>query len=316
MGPRNPRRRRGRTLGSCAALVAAALAGAVGRPVGRADPAPPASDLTRARELYRAAEAEMQAGRFDDAVRDYGAAYELSADPALLFKLGHAHERAGNCPAALAYYARYLREGKPGEPFIALTRAHIAACGGGAGAPGNAGGSAGAPGGSAGSAAATTGGSAGSPGGSAMSGSEPAPAGAGSGEAVAGSGSAAPTLVPPTREKVAWLLGGGGLALATLGGVLAYAARSSENDVRDLYAGFAGRAPTFDGATRKRYDDLVNEGRQYQHLAWAAFGLAGAAAAGAVLLFTVDRGDEPAPRPAPAITPVIGPGGAGVSVRF
>jgi hypothetical protein len=35
-----------------------------------------------------------------------------------------------------------------------------------------------------------------------------------------------------------------------------------------------------------------------------------------VVLFTVDRGDEPAPRPAPAITPVIGPRGAGVSVRF
>lgn len=98
--------------------------------------------------------------------------------------------------------------------------------------------------------------------------------------------------------------------------MLAYAATSSENDVRDLYAGFAGQVPPFDAATRKRYNDLVNEGRRYQHLAWTAFGLAGAAAVGMVVLFTVGRGDEPAPRPAPVVTPVIGPGGAGVSVRF
>lgn len=306
MGRRNPRRRRGRALGSCAAVLAAGLAGWVGRPVGRADPAPPASDLTGARELYRAAEAEVQAGRFDDAVRDYAAAYAASADPALLFKLGHAYERAGKCSIALDYFARYLRDGQPSEAFAALTQAHIAACGGGSKA-GDTDGSAGRAAGSAGS----------SPGSAAGSGSsaEPTP-GVSIAEAWAGTGSAAPTLVPPTRQKIAWLLGGGGLALATLGGVLAYAASSSENDVRDLYAGFAGQVPSFDGATRKRYDDLVNEGRRYQHLAWAAFGLAGAAAVGVAVLFTMGRGDEPAPRPAPVVTPVIGPGGAGVSVRF
>jgi tetratricopeptide (TPR) repeat protein len=283
-------------MGSCAAVLAAGLAGWVGRPVGRADPAPPASDLTRARDLYRAAEADMQAGRFDDAARDYGAAYEASPDPALLFKLGRAHERAGNCPVALDYYGRYLREGQPSEPFVALTQAHMAACGSG-GATGSAG-------------------TSGEPAPGAGSSAEPSTPGAGSAEPAAAAGSAAATLVPPTRQKIAWLLGGGGLALATLGGVLAYAASSSENDVRDLYAGFAGQVPPFDGATRKRYNDLVNEGRRYQHLAWAAFGLAGAAAVGAAVLFTVGRGDEPAPHPAPVVTPVIGPGGAGVSVRF
>lgn len=338
--------------------LGAALAGAIAPSVSRAEPAP---DLARARELYRSAETAMKDGRYDDAARDYGAAYELSSDPALFYKLGRAHERAGECDVALVDYARYLRDGKPTEQFTALTRERIAACGGdragsgsaGAGAagaagtassagsagtggvpqaPGNASGPAGraAAGASAGAAmnagSATgrvSGTSAGSASGAAASaGATGAEASAASPEAptsagtAAGSSSTAAPLIPPTREKVAWLMGGGALALVTLGGVLAYAASSSENDVRDLYAGLAGQPPPFDGATRKRYDDLVDEGRRYQHLSWAAFGLAGAAAVGVAVLFTVGRGDEPAPPHPPTVTPVVGPRGAGLSVRF
>lgn len=330
-----------------AVVLGAALGGALSPSIGWAEPAP---DLERARELYRSAEAAMQDGRYDDAARDYGAAYELSSDPALFYKIGHANERAGKCDVALAYYARYLRDGKPTGQFAALARERIAACGGDRGGSGSAGsaatgtsagagvapgpGPASRPPSSAtpGSATAATSSSspapprpAGAPpdhpasaGGAASTGgtttegnaaSPEHPAGAGP---VAGSGPAAAALIPPTREKIAWLVGGGAIALATLGGVLAYAASSSENDVRDLYAGFAGQPPPFDGPTRKRYDDLVDEGRRYQHLSWAAFGLAGAAAAGVAVLFTVGRGDEPAP----AVTPVVGPRGAGVSVRF
>ncbi len=355
MARRNPPPRPPRVVRLGAVAVAVALGGAIAPPIGRAEPAP---DLERARELYRSAEAAMQDGRYDDAARDYGAAYELSSDPALFYKIGRANERAGKCDVALVYYARYLRDGKPTEPFTALTRERIAACGGdraGSGSPGPGGaGSAGATGsaasGSAGAGPASgpgdargpaggvpgpgdatdtspgpagaASGSPGSAGGAATSaGTHPeggaaspeAPAGAGP---MAGSGSGAAALIPPTREKVAWLLGGGAIAMVTLGGVLAYAASSSENDVRDLYAGFAGQAPPFDGTTRKRYNDLVDEGRRYQHLSWAAFGLAGAAAAGVAVLFTVGRGDEPAPPRAPAVTPVVGAHSAGVSVRF
>jgi hypothetical protein len=343
------------------AAVAVALGGAIGSPIGRAEPAP---DLARARELYRSAEAAMQAGRYDDAARDYGAAYELSADPALFYKIGRASERAGKCDVALLHYARYLRDGKPTEQFTALTRERIAACGGDPAGSGSAGtrgvapgpGDASSPAGGAaagpaagadtaiasatgkdqrpaepargGSAAANAGGSASgaSPGGAGgatasagatgAEGSAAAPEGPAGATPAAGSGSAAAALIPPTRQKIAWLMGGGAIALVSLGGVLAYAASSSENDVRDLYAGFAGQAPMFDAQTRKRYDDLVDEGRRYQHLSWAAFGLAGAAAVGVAVLFTIGRGDEPAPPRAPAVTPVVGPRGAGVSVRF
>ncbi len=334
-----------------ALALGAALTGAIGPPIARAEPA---SDLERARELYRSAEAAMQDGRYDDAARDYGAAYELSSDPALFYKIGHANERAGKCDVALVYYARYLRDGQPTEQFTALTRERIAACGGDRAGSGSAGSAAGgtstgasaAPGpgdasgppssASPGSATGATsssspanprpagappdrpasaGGAAASTGGTSTEGNAPSPehpAGAGP---VAGSGSATAALIPPTREKVAWLIGGGALALVTLGGVLAYAASSSENDVRDLYAGFAGQPPMFDAQTRKRYDDLVDQGRSYQHLSWAAFGLAGVAAAGVAVLFAIGRGDEPTP-PAPTVTPAVGPRGAGVSVRF
>jgi hypothetical protein len=327
----DPHRRAGR-LGACAArfalsCVAAALT-ATAPAIGHAQPA---LDLTRAKDLYLSGEAAMKDGRFDDAARDYGAAYELSQDTALFYKIGHANERAGKCDVALIYFARYLREGKPNEQFVALTREHIKVCGGeppssgspardsGSGEPAGpdsgtsgvveaGGASAATPRDGAGAAGNTASGNDGTAAGAAGA----APPATASGNPAAGAAEA--TLVPPNREKVAWLLGGSAIAFATLGGVLAYAASSSENDVRDLYAGLAGQTPTFDGATRKRYDDLVAQGERYQHLSWAAFGLAGAAAIGVTVLFLVGRDDEPAHPP--PVTPVVGPRSAGVSVRF
>src|SRR5882724_9912423 len=87
-----PRGRRAAVTGGVA--LVAWLAGSIASPVGYAQPAPvPAADLSRARDLYRSAEAAMKDGRFDDAVRDYGVAYMLSKDPALLFKIAHANEK-------------------------------------------------------------------------------------------------------------------------------------------------------------------------------------------------------------------------------
>jgi len=106
---------------------------------------------------------------------------------------------------------------------------------------------------------------------------------------------------------------GGAIALVSLGGVLAYAAGSSENDVRDLYVGFAGQPPAFDAATRKRYGELIDEGHRYERLSWLSFGLAGATAVGAAVLFVLGGGDEDAPR---RVTPVVMTTGAGVAVRF
>jgi hypothetical protein len=289
------------------ALVASTLAG----PVVRAQPAP---ELSRAKELYKSAEAAIADGRFDDALRDYGAAYELSRDPALFFKIGRANERAGKCEVALSYYRRYLHEGKPDEKFAAMTRARIAACGGESRSSGSAApdeNPTGAP-------ADTT-----APGGAAPTAPRPsAPAAQPSAdrgtrgaivEPAADAGApAAPVLAPSNPHKVAWVLTGTGIALATLGSVLAYAADSSENDIRDLYVGFAGQPPTFDARTQKNYNELIDRGRQYEHLSWAAFGLAGAAGVGAIVLFFIGGREEASLRVAPVVTSRT----AGVAVRF
>jgi len=259
----------------------------------------------------------MKDGRFDDAIRDYGVAYELSKDPALFWKLGRAGERAGRCEIALTYYARYLREGEPAEPFAAMTRERISACGGdvrnldaGTGAaladPSPVAPSA--P--SAPPARSTV-----DAGGSSRPGEPPADAAPGSADVTARSGVA--TATPSNRHKVAWVLVGSGIALATLGGVLAYAADSSENDVRDLYLGFDGKPPTFDVQTRQRYDDLVDQGHRYQRLSWASFGLAGAAAVGATVLFLVGRRATAShARITAIVTPVVTDRSAGIAVAF
>jgi hypothetical protein len=132
MPRRAPRPRDSRALGAGTAFAATLLAAALVHPVSHAQPAQPAQpapDLGRARDRYQSAEAAMKDGRFEDALRDYGAAYESSKDPALLWKIGHANEKAGKCDVALVYYARYLRDGHPSEKFITLTQERIAACG-------------------------------------------------------------------------------------------------------------------------------------------------------------------------------------------
>ncbi len=356
------------------AALTALLWGSIAAPLGYAQPAPDAA-IGRAKDLYKSAEAAMKDGRYDDATRDYGAAYELSKDPALFFKIGRANERAGKCDVAVIYYARYLREGKPSEQFAAATKERIAACGGdvrshdgsaapvephpgalgaseqgsGGATPGPAGSHSTAPGstasggatpgpaGSGRTAPGSTGASApgstsstgapgstssaserGSTGSGSAAGSTDVAAGtsAGSADVAAGTGNSAPApvLTPSNPGKVAWLLGGGAIALVTLGGVLAYASSSSENDVRDLYVGFAGQPATFDAQTQKRYDELVDQGHRYQHLSWAAFGLAGAAAAGAAVLFVLGRRDEPAQHA--RVTPLVTTSTAGVAVTF
>lgn len=316
MSRRAPRARGPRALGVGAVVASALLAGSLAPPVSRAQPAP-TSKLDRAKDLYQSAEAAMKDGQFDDAMRDYGAAYELSKDPALLFKIGRANEKAGKCEIALTYYARYLHEGTPNEKFATMTRERIAACGGDVHkVEGSAGAAEPQPGASSGhgsNAAPTPAGSqpAAGAGHAAGSAADSVEVAAGTGP---GTGSAPPALTPSRSHKAAWILTGGVIALATLGGVLAYAANSSENDIRDLYVGFAGQPATFDTRTKQRYDDLVDQGHRYEHLSWASFGLAGAAAAGAAVLFVLGRREEPA-QPA-RITPIVTTNSAGLAVRF
>ncbi len=266
-----------------AGLVIGALVGGAILPMtSRAQPAP---DMLRAKDFYKSAEAGMKESRFLDAARDYGAAYEITRDPILFYKIGSANERAGKCDVALIYYGRYLREGKPSEAFVSMTRERITACGGNPDAD------------------RTPPATFGTGSGQSAEPAEPAEPvrvpSAGSGSATAGSDAGSATVVTglgsdagsgsavqlSSSNKGAWILVASSIALVTVGGVLAYAASSSENDVEDLYAGFTGQPPAFDARTQQTYDDLVAEGNRYEKLSWISFGLAGATAIGAAVLF-------------------------------
>jgi hypothetical protein len=124
-----------------------------------------------------------------------------------------------------------------------------------------------------------------------------------------GAGSARPVEHAHGRNS-AWLVVGGALAFATAGTVLAYSASASEQDVKDLYAGVDGRTPTFDPPTQQRYHDLIDEGRRYQHLSWAAFGVAATCGVAATILF-LRPGDERV-----TVAPLASPHGGGLAAAW
>jgi len=118
---------------------------------------------------------------------------------------------------------------------------------------------------------------------------------------------------PSGSKNAAWLLVGGALTFATAGAVLAYSTTSAEQDIKDLYAGTTGRAPDYDAGTRRRYEELVDEGNRYQTLSYIAFGLTAACAGGAAYFFWRASQESPAE---PKIAPVITPTGAAVRFTF
>jgi hypothetical protein len=277
--------------GLCAGLATLAL---VARPG-----AQPPPDFAQAKVLYDSATTALNDGRYEDAIRDFGAAYDITKDPVLFFKIATANEKAGKCGTALVYYGRYLREAKPEPKFVELTNERIVACGGDATMVGDVGSGSGIGSGSAvGSGAAESGSGSGS-------GAE-----IGAGSAVAlGSGAAE----KPAHGDAPWLMVGGALAFVTVGAVLAYSASSSEQDIRDLYVGFDGNPPQYDDKIAQRYHDLVDEGHRYQYLSWGAFGIAAGFGVAAAILFVRDHDEQRV-----TVTPTASPSSAGVSatVRF
>ena len=286
-----------------------ALAAVASRP--EAQPSPggptaPAPDFARAKALYESATTAMANGRYADAARDFGGAYDITKDPVLFFKIGTANEKAGTCDIALVYYARYLKEAKPDAKYVAVTKERVEAChgdwavvsgGDGSGAAGS---------------GATGSGSGGSDAGSGT-GSDTALLGSNA----VGSGASSATEKPSHGKDPPWLMVGGALAFVTAGVVLAYSASSSEQDIKDLYAGLGNGTPVFDSKNAQRYQDLVDEGHRYQYLSWGAFGLAAGFGAVAAVLFVREHNahlrDE---REHVQITPIASPTGAGVSATL
>ena len=62
-----------------------------------------------ARRHFESGTALYDVGRFDEAAREYDAAYQLRNDPALLYNLGQAYRLAGNQAKAIVTYRAFLR---------------------------------------------------------------------------------------------------------------------------------------------------------------------------------------------------------------
>jgi hypothetical protein len=224
-------------------------------------------DIEHAKQLYKAAEEAMDAARWQEAIDDFGGAYEITKDPVLFFKIGTANQKAGKCDVALVYFGRYLKEAHPTKKFVDLAGERIAECSKAAPAAVDK---------------------------PPVAPIEKPPVVDTPIEPVVVEHPVAPPAPAPHPHgnAAAWLCVGGAIAFATIGAVLAYSASSSEDDISDLYVGAAGVPPTFDASTQKRYNDLVDEGHRYQYLSWASFGMAGGAAIAAAVLFATGHTAE------------------------
>jgi tetratricopeptide (TPR) repeat protein len=93
-------------------LVVVALALALGR--AHADPSP--ADMAAARTHVDTADREYKLGRFEQALAEYTAAYQLYPAPALLFNIGQCHRYLHNYERALFFYRGFLRDAPANAP--------------------------------------------------------------------------------------------------------------------------------------------------------------------------------------------------------
>jgi hypothetical protein len=86
----------------CSALGVACLIVAVGG-AARAD------DRTSAKEHFQKGTKYFDLGHFDEAIKEYEAAYEVKDEPVLLYNIAQAHRLAGHTREAVYFYKSYLR---------------------------------------------------------------------------------------------------------------------------------------------------------------------------------------------------------------
>lgn len=67
-------------------------------------------DESRARGHFEAASSYFEEGEYEDALREFSRAYDLSQRPGLLYNIGLAHERLGHYEEAARFLRQYLSE--------------------------------------------------------------------------------------------------------------------------------------------------------------------------------------------------------------
>lgn len=120
-------------------LAALLLVGGAARVQAQEAPAAPAAAATATanpaakpaaqrplRELVESAGQHFDKGEFDEAIREYYAAYERKKIPQLIFNIAQAHRRAGQHQEALSAFERFLKE-DPKSPLAPEAEANATA---------------------------------------------------------------------------------------------------------------------------------------------------------------------------------------------
>jgi hypothetical protein len=277
---------------------------------------PPAGkpDYDKAREHYTKGTAALQARDFSSAAREFGAAYQITKDPVLFFKIAQAHDNASDCESALVYYGRYLKEANPSKEDQAVAEQRVMACTKKMGSAEQSG--------------RTEQGvdrgvqtDFGSDTGDSGSGDDLLPSPTETHVDGAATQSTAGPLTdgePSWQHTAAWVSVGVTVGAATVAAVLGLSAASREEDIDRLVTPGSGGALTFEGSVREQYEAYINEGKDQQTYSFIAWGVAGAAAVAATVFFVLDAsaGREKATGDGLSLVPMISSEAVGLSAGW
>jgi hypothetical protein len=255
-------------------------------------------DYEAARAHYRAGQEAAADGRYDEAARAYEAAYALTADPILHFRIADAYQHAGACERALEHYQRYLDEANPPEAYAEIALRRVNACqdeilaareDAARGEPGDGEVPREPPPREASAAredASRSGGPADAPSSRADTPDRPEP------RQVSSDALTTSALERDTWHRgAAWTSTGVAVVLAATSGIMAASARARERDLERLLSARdadTDAPPAFEGHVAERYMHLQREGERYARASQLALGAAGAAAITAAVLAWID----------------------------
>lgn len=117
-----PRRRTGRSLFALSLALGLALAEAAHAQAAAPPPTPEAQ--AAAKRHYKQARHAYDLGRFEDAIREFEAAYEAMPAPEFLFNLAQSHRQLGHCREALFFYGRFASS-RPDSPLMPDVQGYV-----------------------------------------------------------------------------------------------------------------------------------------------------------------------------------------------
>ncbi len=94
-------------------------------PAARAE-APAAGSREEARTLFVRGQSSYNVGNYEDAIRDWGAAYAIDPRPLIQYNLSQAYERLGRLVEAIDALDRFIAEAPPGDPVYSEANARLA----------------------------------------------------------------------------------------------------------------------------------------------------------------------------------------------